>query len=274
MADRNQRVRRGITVLLNDGTSFRAKAPHYFEGGGFGSISLGDLDGDGNVEVVLTERKAAVVLWDRNGDFEVGPRLTVPAPADADPYGGWSVALGHADNDGRLDVITWTSRGLKTPSYVVVHLNAGAGTFATSIVATMQDYFSEVAVADFDGDGDADLVSNGTARRQLVLTNRGDGRFDATTRSTRIWAGHAQAADIDGDGLLDLVLTLGFVSTEVDEPGFLFVRRGRGDVSFSDPQRLATPQALLAVADVNGDGRADYVVDEFRSLAVLMSRNC
>lgn len=273
-ADRNQRARRGITVLLNDGRSFQAKAPRYFDGDGFGSVALGDLDGDGNVEVVLTQRKAAVVLWDRNGDFEVGPRLAVPAPADADPYGGWSVALGHADGDGRLDVVTWTSRGLDTPAYVVVHRNAGARAFTTSIVATMQDYFSGVAVADFDGDGDVDLVSNGSARRQLVLINRGDGQFDLSTRRTRIWAAHARASDIDGDGLLDLILSVGFVSTEVDEPGFLYVRRGRGNVWFSEPQRLATPHELVAVADLNGDGRADYAVDEFQSAAVLMSRDC
>ena len=274
LADRNQRARRGIAVLLNDGTSFRVKEPRYFEGDGFGSVALGDLDGDGNVEVVLTERKAAVVLWDRNGDFEVGPRLMVPAPADANPYGGWPVGLADADGDGRVDVVTWTSRGLNTPGYVVVHRNAGAGTFTTAIVATVQSYFSAVAVFDIDGDGDVDLVSNESDRRQVVMVNRGDGQFDVTTRPSLIWAAQAHASDVDGDGLLDLVLSVGFVSTEVDELGFLFVRRGRGDVSFSDPQRLATPHELLAVADLNGDGRADYLVDEFRSVAVLMSRDC
>ena len=108
-------------------------------------------------------------------------------------------------------------RVVSTPGYVVVHRNAGAGTFTTAIVATVQSYFRAVAV--FDIDGNVDLVSNESDRRQVVMVNRGDG-------------------------------------------------------SFSDPQRVATPHGLVAVADLNGDGRADYVVDEFRSVAALMSRDC
>ena len=108
----------------------------------------------------------------------------------------------------------------------------------------------------------------------MVLINRGDGRFDLTARPRRVGAEKLFPADVDGDGRTDLVLSVGFVSDVVKEPGFLFVRLNRGGFSFSDAQRLAIPRTLLATAELNGDGRADYIVDEFRTMDVLLSRDC
>ena len=157
---------------------------------------------------------------------------------------------------------------------MAVHRNAGGRAFTSSVVATIDDYLSAVAVADFDGDGDVDIVSNGGDRRLNVLVNRGEGAFDLTVLPRRTGAETMVPADVDGDGRPDLVLSVGFVSDVVDEPGFLFVRLNRGGFRFSDAQRLAIPHGLLAVADLNGDGRADYVVDEFRLVDVLLSRDC
>ncbi len=272
---RDNRRRAGVAVLLNDGKTFRAKAPLYFDddAGRFRELAIGDLDGDGNAEVVVAQVDSAVVFWDRDGQLELGPRLTAPAPANAVRYPSWRFGLGDADSDGRLDVIGWDSRGLDSPSYVAVHRSAGGRTFTSSVVATIDDYFGAVAIADFDGDGDVDLVSNGSDRRLNVLVNRG-GTFDLTVRPRRIGAGTLVPADVDGDGRLDMVMSIGFVSDVVDEPGFLYVRLNRGDFRFSDAQRLAIPHGLLAVADLNGDRRADYVIDEFRSVDVLLSREC
>jgi hypothetical protein len=171
--------------------------------------------------------------------------------------------------------MSWGGGGSQSPSYLIVHRNTGTRSFTSAVAATIgNEYLSGVAVADFDGDGDVDVVDNGGADRLVVLINPGDGRFDVTARARRVGAEKLVPADVDGDGRIDLVLSIGFVSDVVKEPEFLFLRLNRGGFSFSDAQRLAIPRTLLATAELNGDSRADYIVDEFRTMDVLLSRNC
>jgi hypothetical protein len=271
---RQGRRRSGVVVLLNDGKALTALPPVLVGEDPYLSLTMADLDGDRRVEVIVRSGAGVWVVADRGRALERGPSLTYPAPADTVRPGSWDFEVVDADADGRADILAWASGGLASPSYVVLHRNAGGRTFTSSVVATVPGYLGAVTVADFDGDGDVDLVSNGTRTRQSVVVNQGAGRFDVTSRPARLWASDAHAADIDGDGRLDLVLSIGFVSDVVEEPGFLFVRRNLGDFRFSDAQRLATPRTLLAVADLNGDRRADYVVEESRRVNVLLSRNC
>lgn len=64
--------------------------------------------------------------------------------------------------------------------------NVGGRTFTGSVVATPPDAFSEVVAADFESDGDVDLVSK-----------------RSRPAPSRLWASDAQAAGTDGDGWLD-----------------------------------------------------------------------
>ena len=277
VAPGDRRGRGGVAVVLNDGRSLRPRGPLLLPGDDrVRDVAVADLDGDGNVEVVVLDGGIVAVLWDRNGELEPGPRLTAPPPADADRLGQWRFALVDADGDSRLDVVSWVSgsRLHGIPSYVVLHRNAGNRRFTTEVAATVDDYLGSVAVADFDGDGDVDLVGNGTEDRLNRLVNRGDGRFDLTRQATRVRGEDLQPADVDADGRQDLVMTTGFVSDEVDQPGFLWVRLNRGGFAFSDTQLVAIPRELVVIADLNGDRRPDYVVDDRRQLVLLTSVDC
>ena len=147
---RNQRRRAGIAVLRNDGKTFKPTPPLYFDGENpYMAVELEDLDGDGNVEVVVSEGGAVVILWDRAGQLEVGPRLLPPAPADADKFGQRAFALADVDGDGRLDVVSWGG-GSRSPSYLILHRNTGERRFISTIEATIgNEYLSGAAVADF-----------------------------------------------------------------------------------------------------------------------------
>ena len=273
----NQSRRRGVAVVLNDGRSLRPRDPLLLPGdGGIRDIAVGDLDGDGNVEVVVLDGGTVAVLRDRNGDLAPGPRLGAPPPAGTDQLGQRRFALADADGDGRLDVVSWVlgSSYYGEPSYVILHRNGGDGRFTSAVVATIDGGLGAVAVADFDDDRDVDLLVNGPGGRLRVLLNRGDGRFDLTSRPARVRGEDIWAADVDVDGRQDLVMTTGFVSDEVEQPGFLWVRLNRGGLSFSDTQLVAIPRELVVIADLNGDRRPDYVVDESDDLTLLTSVPC
>jgi len=112
-----------------------------------------------------------------------------------------------------------------------------------------------LAMADFNGDGKADLVvRNGGLL--TVLQGDGTGSFQNTFNLTT--AGlvpvAAAAGDFNGDGKTDLALASSASSN-------VFILLGNGDGTFQAPTTFAVPNLLqsLAVADFNGDGKADIV---------------
>jgi hypothetical protein len=158
-----------------------------------------------------------------------------------------------ADLDGDLDqdlVITSTSDA------VSVLLNDGDGTLSPPT-----DYFysgsfwSSLAQADLDGDGDIDLAASGSST-VTVLLNHGDGSFDTdhnlgVARDIR----SMDIGDLDGDLDLDIV-----VVSRRDDTVTMLLNNGDGtfapEVSFDgglDP-------VSVAVADLDGDLDADLAV--------------
>lgn len=97
-------------------------------------------------------------------------------------------------------------------SSVLVFLNGGSGAFAAGVsYATGDAYAQDVAIGDLNGDGKPDLaVANsgfpGDPGSLSVLFNNGSGAFGAATTLPGLYGPLSVAiADIDGDGLNDLV---------------------------------------------------------------------
>jgi hypothetical protein len=264
----------GVAVLSSDGTGWEAHGPLFLDDGQQPrDLAVGDLDGDGNAEVVVLDGRTAVVLWDRNGELERGPRLEAP-PETGFGLGQWRLALADVDRDGRTDVVTWTVKYPGRPLFVILHRNTGSGTFASSVMTTIDDASFNLAVADFDGDGDPDVMAIGSRHRLHIRVNRGDGTFDGRTQLRKTGGGDLVAADVDADGRQDLVVSVPYSSGDPTYPGDLRVRLNLGGWRFSDPERLARPRTLLAVADLTGDRRADFLVTTATGVVALISRDC
>ena len=219
------------------------------------SIHLADLDGDGDLDVLSASRDDNAVGWHANlgnGTFENRRIIST------DLFVAMSVVAGDLDGDGDLDVISASRDDDKIAWYE--HLD-GSGTFGPQqVINTSSLRAFAVHTADLDGDGDLDILSaselddkiawyenldgSGTFSTQYVITTDANSAHDVT------------AADIDGDGDLDVV------SASAADHKIAWYRNTDGSGTFSG-ELVLTTDALFAhsvsVADVDVDGDLDVL---------------
>jgi hypothetical protein len=223
------------------------------------AIATGDFTGDGVVDVAMTDESAGgVFVLPGAGDGTLGPprRFATGAGADA-------VSAGDLDADGVLDLVV--SNGIA--GTVAVLFGDGDGGFAELAEYAVGSAPGGVVIRDFDRDGRPDFAV--AANPSYVFFGRGDRGFDGRSVGAGSSAVGIGAADLDGDGVLDLVVGDGF-------PARLQVLLGRGDGAFAAPVAYPVPgwvQEAFRVGDVNRDGTADVVaVNSEGSGSVLLGK--
>ena len=126
-------------------------------------------------------------------------------------------------------------------------------------------YIGELLAADFDGDGSVDLAATtGDFLTYIepgavgIFYNNGDGTFEPAMRLQTQYFPHALVADLNQDGVLDLVVSGGFRNNPFP-PTVISTFLGNGDKTFQNP--VIYPTSLYfngeVVADFNGDGNLD-----------------
>jgi hypothetical protein len=289
-------------VLLNDGhghflhqTNYQIGPPK--SGLDQRSFALGDLNGDGKLDVVAGSSSLEPVGYDYrlsvqlgNGDGTFQPGADVPLENSAAIVQQLPYVLADVYGNGKLDVVTATGflENNVVSEGISILPGSGDGTFgtATNLVVNIPGLSGVVplAVGDLNGDGHSDLITLTTTaslpsiNRILVLYGQADGTFFWDTPSPFLvtfppGTGPASLtlADVDRDGTADLV----FLTTSADLTTVASVvlgdrRLGNSGSGFT-PTRLDFPLAsstdlhqpqFLQVADVDGDGHLDLVVVE------------
>ena len=233
-------------IARGDGTFRMPQVAYQSASALFTGITVADVDGDGRQDLVALESTGARIIIG-NGDGTFSPVFeSVPAPA------AYRAVVVDLNNDSKLDLVI--SRDQLTMTSLVA-LGNGDGSFNSPTAYDTQGSASLVVV-DLDADGNLDLVGAGKSyfRGRRVFRGHGDGTFDARKL---IFAGQspgpAAVADVDGDGIGDLVYLSGSVSVLQAIPG----------VGFSPPTASAiggTRSDTFALGDLNGDGVPDVVV--------------
>jgi len=209
-----------------------------------GTADLADVNGDGATDVLMSS-PFAVLLGMKDGS------LTPVKPSTAS--GGALLGTGDWNGDGKLDLAT------AGREWLAIHLGNGDGSFGSSPVYETAFGSGSLALADLDADGVLDIAAatsspgarGWTASSLSVLRGSGSGTFpDRVDYPSALGSSDPAIVDLDGDGWLDLVTSVG---------DSIAARLSAGNASFGSElaSTLETYVSARALGDLNGDGQPD-----------------
>lgn len=225
------------------------------------SIALGDLDADGDLDVVygngrhLPERDW---IWSNNGHGVLyGKR---PVGLEADPT--YAIVLADIDSNGTPDLIVANDTGHPSLAY----RNDGHGNFTLlGPLGRARQPRRAAAAGDFDGDGDFDVVLVGLGQDHIYLNDGTGRRWIERELGTREGGAPGRATgvavgDLDGDNDLDIV-----VPGRYEAPSVVYLNDGKA--GFAQQRQFGSPaddMTSVALADIDGNGSLDILTGNWR----------
>jgi hypothetical protein len=229
------------------------------------NVRFWDLDGDGRLEVVVCDMGHGVVLY---GDpaktpGELREIAKIPNPDHAE--------MVDLDQDGRQDLLVADLGDFLPADHekgsVIWLRQTSPGAFEKIVLAAKLPRVADARAADFDGDGDLDLLVaafgwhtvGGTFLFENETTDWSAPQFTGFPIDARAGPIHVPPVDLNGDGRLDFVVLL----SQQFERVVVYVNRPRGGFRPVEIFKAPTPvwgHSGLQMTDLDGDGDLDVLL--------------
>lgn len=222
-------------------------------------FALGDIDNDGDLDVVMSSYYNTGRVWKNDGDGNFSAYYTIPRDGNAS-----DILLADFDGDGDLDA-AMSNRSRD----VSILLNDGTGKFDTKLQDLSVGVSEEIKAGDFNGDGHLDLlISRDNNPNSIWFFNPATGLFvDSGQYIGPSRTIESAIGDVDGDGDLDLLLTSYGSDNE------LWLNDGNGTFSNSGQQMGGGATQTAAFGDLDGDGDLDLVTGNSQGTGTTIWRN-
>ena len=242
------------------------------------NVLITDIDGDGNPDIFVGNGAQGLYVQDSNDNL--GPLMQfLPGRGDGTFVGApvytqspiQRLATADFNGDGSPDVVVFKANVDGSPGSLAVLPGDGSGNLGPAITSPSQLTASVVpgvdfmGVADFNHDGKPDVVLAGPSNSGpalAVLTGQGDGTFAGEHHySLPDYPASLAVGDFNGDGLPDVAVGVA-PSPGNTGPSGVYVFLGQSDGTLAAPVMIdaSLNPTGVAVADLNGDGRADLVI--------------
>jgi hypothetical protein len=235
----------------------------YFMPGPVVAIGVGDLNGDGKLDlavVIQGPNEVQIMLGNGDGSFTVGRTFKL--------VGTWPSFIWLADfnGDGKLDIAVTGTGDYESDGDVSILLGNGDGTFQKAKGYAPEMGLSGLIVADFNGDGNLDFaVADNVTKNLRIFLGNGKGGFQAGPQTPLGVTYTMASSDFNGDGKLDLALI---------EAATIHILLGNGDGTFTAGAAWPSLNGFwLTAADFNGDGKTDLALLSGDSQVQLFAGN-
>jgi len=206
--------------------------------------------------IALNDQGARAVVWADASGVHLPGGTALALPRGTTTLNAHAIAGADLNYDFNTDLIVATASGVRIYRQIDPQHFSDVTAEAKLPPAIVNGAYTGVWAFDFDLDGDLDIVLGTPQGEPWVLRNNGDGTFTPVHPFKGVDGMMAfTAADIDGDGDPDVAL--------IDKNARLtvFTNERLGDFHpVTVPTGLTEKNLALAAADVNSDGRLDFVV--------------
>ncbi len=188
-----------IAWYKNDGSEVFTKQVISTSANQASKVLVTDINGDGSLDIVASTAGQDALAWYKNNGNGVFNRKTISMNTNA-----VNIAAADMDNDGDMDLVTV----YPTLNEIVWYQNNGNQFFTGLYISRNANGASALHVVDYDGDGDVDILSNGSNTDKLTLYNNNNNNLSFSgipLSNYQQSIASLATADIDGNGQLNII---------------------------------------------------------------------